>query len=110
MLHNYIGDLFVAGRGETDEPMIKGFFSRKPQTDLGIVLPPDLAIAISSFDVEDNFLPMHKGTGNAFRFRLKDEEKYFRNKRLALHTLALTFNKTLVAYINRQGGTHSIPL
>ena len=79
-----MGDLFVAGRAETAEPIIKGFFSRKPKSDLGIILPPELAIAISSFVSEDKFLPKHEGTGNAFRFIVEDEVKYFRKKRLAL--------------------------
>ena len=85
LLRKYMGDLFEAGRGE---PMMKVFFSPKPQSDPGIALPPELANAISSFDCEDKFLPMHDDTDKAFRFHSEDDIKYFLPKRLAPHTLA----------------------
>ena len=44
------------------------FFSRKPQSDPGIALPPELADAISIFDLEDKILPTHEGTDKVFHF------------------------------------------
>ena len=62
-----MGDLFKAGRVDTAEPTMKGFFLRKPQSDRGIALPPELADAFSSFDLEDKILPTHEGTDKAFQ-------------------------------------------
>ena len=89
LLRRYMGDLFDSGRGETVEPnTMKGFFARKPLSNPGIALPPDLADTISSFDTVDKFLPGHNDTEKTFRFRTDDDNNYFRPKRLAPHTLA----------------------
>ena len=89
LLRRYMGDLFDSGRGETVEPnTMKGFFARKPLSDPGIALPPELADTISSFDNVEKFLPGHDDTEKTFRFRTDDNNNYFRPKRLAPHTLA----------------------
>merc|ERR1712002_377833 len=90
LLRRYMGDLFDSGRGEPVEPnTMKGFFARKPLSDPGVALPPELANAISSFDSVDRFLPGHDGTDKTFRFRTDDDEKLFPSEEVSTAYLSL---------------------